>query len=258
MAGNHGGSTFITQAPGFYSSIGTSEYDTAPSIQDITGYTDTQINPSHIFLGWNTARDGSGDAYVVGDPIDNSLELNYYSQWGLPEEEQLLISNHSLIGIADAIRGQGTLSSPFSNMSIEDMKTTIPNLISPPSITLRNNVNTNKATISPNGGTITLNTGIRSNDKKPFLAIISGSSSSTGVPSATYYILGSLSRGVYELTTNRIGTNLNLSFSTTTSTLNGVSYIYLIVSNSSTSMRYFRNGTSQSNTEDWFVCYVAG
>ena len=253
MAGSMGGSTFIVQAPGLYSSVGTTDYDTAPTIQDIIGYTDIQVNPSHIFLGWNTAQDGSGDTYAVGDPIDNSLELTYYSQWGLPEEEQLLISNYSLIGIADAIREQGTLSVPFSSMSIETMKTTIPTLISAPSLTQSNYINSSSASISGKA-TTKLNTGIRANDKSPFLIILSCASSGSGVPSTTYYIL----KNGYDLTVNTIGSNQNLSFSTTNEIHNGISYVYLSVYNSTNSVRYFRATTSQSNPGNWFVCFKAG
>lgn len=45
--------------------------------QDVTGIT----RQEHVFTGWNTQSDGSGDAYSKADPIVVNNDITLYAQW---------------------------------------------------------------------------------------------------------------------------------------------------------------------------------
>lgn len=77
--------------------------------------------PGHQLLSWNSAADGTGTTYQIGDS-GVQADANYYAQWDYIDQEDLIISNHSLIDIGDAIRKS---TSQNLSLSLEDIKTTI-------------------------------------------------------------------------------------------------------------------------------------
>lgn len=83
--------------------------------------------PGHQLLSWNSAADGTGITYQIGDS-GVQADANYYAQWDYIGQEDLIISNHSLIDIGDAIRQKNLQSLSSTSLTIPNMITEINNI----------------------------------------------------------------------------------------------------------------------------------
>ncbi len=93
FAGRWGGVTVAFDANGGSGAMASQAYDGSPSMTDTTLPDSTFAPPdSHVFAGWNTAKDGSGTSCKAGDEVakaladaiaalgsDNTITL--YAQW---------------------------------------------------------------------------------------------------------------------------------------------------------------------------------
>ena len=108
--------TFAVYVPPTYSVTYVANNGTADQIVDLDASViaaNTFAYADHIFAGWNTQADGNGDAYAVGDPVTENLEL--YAQWRsyftityMDGEDQLDTENvfegEAPVGIADPVK----------------------------------------------------------------------------------------------------------------------------------------------------------
>lgn len=118
MAGSSSGAYFYPCLYGETTNQVIIDTTTFPTAQEVAEW------PGHQLLNWNTAADGTGTAYQPGDSgvVESA---SYYAQWDYVDQEDLIISNHSLIDIGDAIRQTGK---NIGSLTIPNMITQINNL----------------------------------------------------------------------------------------------------------------------------------
>lgn len=91
-----------------------------------SGTTSSTVYPGHQFVEWNTAQDGTGTSYQIGD-LGPAAKGDYYAIWEKVEQEDLIISNHSLIDLGDAVRKKSFEANDGSNLIHTSL--TIPNMV---------------------------------------------------------------------------------------------------------------------------------
>ena len=103
-------------------------YDNFPSPADLDGSNSIASlwYPGYTFVEWNTSADGTGTGYQIGDAVPDPDSGNYYAIWEKIDEEDLIISNYSLLDLGDAIRLK---SAEAQSPNLLHSYLTIPNMI---------------------------------------------------------------------------------------------------------------------------------
>lgn len=137
---------------------------TIPDIDDIFS---NFVYPNHNFICWNSSIDGTGTDYTPEDEIQINSDITFYAKWEITTNENLIISKHSLINLADGVR-QISPALRQDTLSITDMISALNNS----GIKLKKILNDNN--LSYTSGTragIYISTGITV--LQPFIIIVS-------------------------------------------------------------------------------------
>lgn len=141
--------------------------NTTITIPDIDDVFSNFVYPNHSFICWNSSIDGTGTDYTPEDEIQINSDITFYAKWEIITDENLIISKHSLINLADGIR-QMSPSLKQDTLSITDMISALNN----GGIKLKKILNDNNLSYtSGTGNGIYISTGIT--DLQPFMIIVS-------------------------------------------------------------------------------------
>ena len=85
LGGNDNEERGVTTGVNYHGNGGTWDGTSVYGNTNTTVETNLFTYEGHTFIGWNTAADGSGTSYAVGDPISyGSGTIDLYAQWGTP------------------------------------------------------------------------------------------------------------------------------------------------------------------------------